>query len=112
MENIKKLLKDNDLVEFKNGKKAIYFNKGFSFTDGTYGCLLDYNNNLEATINNNYDIIKILRLETFTKFTISIIKQKFNNWNIIWERKEKTIDVTIAEIEEKFGYKVRIIDNK
>ena len=108
MENVKELLENGDLVIFKNGDKAIYLNEKFSFTDGAADKLGNYNEDLTAICNRDYDIMSILRTPIINSWVISIINQSFGRWNIIWERKEKTPEYTIEQLIEKVGHEFKI----
>lgn len=98
-------LKDGMVVEYKYGQKRLVAG---SILIGTYGYneLYYYNEDLctdtdETTIYKVYDTVSSLK--DFDKKELKLL----------WERKPKVIkEVTIEDIEKKFGCKVKIVGDK
>jgi hypothetical protein len=106
---IKSDLKDGMVVERRCGDKCILLNQHF----------MTHNTTIEVS-NYTYD----LRHPTIDDMTIDkvyISHAKFGNdyfedsyLELIWERKEEPDykEMTVAEIEKKLGYKVKIVDGE
>lgn len=104
-------LKAGMLVELKNGTKGILI--------PVEQCLEVFSiNDLEAVTDaiiydeslsywdEQYSIVKIYGLSK----DYSLFKE--SGRDLLWEYKEPVKEITIAEIEEKLGYKIKIVDNK
>lgn len=105
-------LKDGMVVEFRNGDRHLVLNGIFMAEDG-WMPISDYQDNLinqPGMLSENYDIMKVYTSSS------KILKSYFDNWRLtlIWERKEEepVKEMTVAEIEEKLGYKVKVIADK
>ena len=99
----KKNLKDGDIVTLRNGDRLVLFEEGFTdISEDNSNRLcdledLDYNLNFGDGFgrNEDYDIIKVehpVKYET------------------VYERKEEEVkELTVDEISEKLGYKVKVV---
>ena len=98
-------LKNRMVVEYRNGERRMVVDDmliGYS----QYGDLGEYNDNLscKVTLPGGLDIVRVYP-------EINIFRRKFDKTELgipIWERPEIK-EVTMAEIEEKFGCKVKIV---
>ena len=106
-------LKDWMIVE--TAKHSIFLvdkTHGYLIHSGEHMSLTSYTDDLKCT--GNYSIVKVYEpkrgLEFFLKLYLDgTIKSSFRkieeDLNLIWERDEKPVEMTIAEIEEKLGIK-------
>jgi hypothetical protein len=102
-------LKERNVVKFRNGEEAAYdaivknetvenyvlgFIKDGKLT-GKYVNMCNYNEDLIHKYNKNLDIIEIWK----------------QHYSKTWERTEedKPIEMTVSEIEEKLGHKVKVV---
>ena len=102
-------MKKSDLIP---GKHAIVMRKGwvglvldgYLMGESQYYSLKDYTEDLLDIVNDKEnDAIKILEIPPYT-----IFKEIFRS-KVVWERHEVK-EVTMAEVEKKFGCKVKIIE--
>jgi hypothetical protein len=107
-------LKDGMVIEYKNGDRRIVLNKCFMNPNG-YGSLdySDFNDDLTlacVTLQKGYDIVKV-----YSSISTDIHGYCYDsNITLIWERKEEPDykEMTVAEIEKRLGYKVKIVDGE
>lgn len=99
-------LKNRMVVEYRDGKKKIVVDDILMGNDG-YAHIRDYNDDLTNPFDSNRDIIKVFdKILYFDK-----ISETYFGHLMLWERKE-TKELTLKEIEEKFGVdEVKIIDD-
>lgn len=105
---IKSDLKDGMVVEYKNGWKAVVL--ADKFVRRYDHIPFDrYNESLEIkSCDNDFDIVKVYKSNGNT----------FACWcedrylTLIWKREEPCKEMTVAEIEKKLGYKVKIVDGE
>ena len=108
-------LKSGMIVEFRNGKQdMVMLNpdcKGREFiglneSGGGYMPLCEYDEDL-TKINGNtaWDIVKVYSVGEKISSIFSNEEYALRYKKLIWERKEKPVEMTIAEIEEKLGIK-------
>lgn len=102
-------LKNRMVVEYRNGKRRMVVDNmliGYS----QYGDLEEYNDDLSynggynGTLDSGLDIVKVYS-------EINVFGNKDNIRKLgtpIWQRSEVK-EVTMAEVEEKFGCKVKIV---
>lgn len=106
----KKDLKDGDVVEFRSGRRAVVFKGTFMISPYVNHDMDTWTDDLINTgfVGRDLDVVKIRKhpwypiemLDTEAVFTHDI------GWD--WECREIK-EVTMAEVEEKFGCKVKII---
>lgn len=97
-------LKNRMVVECRNGEKYIVIGDKILSTKG-HNWLLDYNEDLTSELGlPEYDIMKVYDKVFSLDFNKDMLE-------LLWERKEVK-EVTMSEVEEKFGCKVKIILNK
>jgi hypothetical protein len=101
-------LKNGMVVEQRCGARKIVINDRLVGYD-SYGELITYEDNLLKKVgygSSDLDIVKIYQPADTLYDSIKSISLK-----LIWQRQEKPNykEVTIAEIEEKFGCKVKIV---
>ena len=97
------------LVERNDGTLRLVMatRSGMYLTDGdVYLTLDDYNDNLENTINK---ALSIKRVYGFTSIPSQTLELRTEGRLLIWERPEEAKEITISDIEEKFGCKVKIV---
>lgn len=68
--------------------------------------LTEYHDDLTHKDGNDLNIIKVYQPDNLEDYTTM---KAYNEDYLIWERKEETKEITMTEIEEKFGCKVKII---
>lgn len=98
-------LKNRMVVEYRNGERRMVVDNmliGYS----QYGDLDEYNNDLsyKGTFPKDLDIVRVYP-------EITTFRRKYDKIDLampIWERQEAK-EVTMAEVEEKFGCKVKIV---
>jgi len=104
-------MKKSDLIP---GKHAIVMRKGwvglvldgYLMGESLYYSLKDYTEDLlDRDGEMEYDAVKILEIPRYTTFD-SISE---TSCEVVWERLEVK-EVTMAEVEKKFGCKVKIIE--
>lgn len=98
----KSQLQDGDIVEVRNGDRYIVFfgelKRKYEFLS-----LSNYSEDMINDFDSEFDIVKV---KVQSVFPFKEIESKHIFWN--WTRKE-TIEVTMKEVEEKFGCKVKIV---
>jgi hypothetical protein len=102
-------LKNGMVVEQRGGTRKIVINDRLIGYD-SFGELKNYEDNLLKKVllgSSDLDIVKIYQ-PTNTLYDFI----EGTNLKLIWQRQEKPNykEITIAEIEEKFGCKVKIVD--
>jgi hypothetical protein len=108
-------LKDGMVVENRYGHRYMVMGEKLIGPD-YYGWLSNYtdalthNHSEPGNLHSHYDIIKVYKSN-------SCSMQKYfesGNLELIWERKEEPDykEMTVAEIEKKLGYKVKIVDGE
>lgn len=89
------------VVECRNGNKYIVIDDMLLSTND-YSWLLSYNGNLTMKQGlSEYDIMKVYNRANSLDFNKYML-------TLLWERQEVK-EVTMAEVEEKFGCKVKIV---
>lgn len=63
-----------------------------------------FNNDLTHSHYEGWDIIKVEK----PNHPYSIFYEFHSGWEVVWERQDP-VEITMAEVEEKFGCKVKII---
>lgn len=96
------VLKDTAAVDgikwFLNGNKDVMIN---------YWEELDsYKEDLTNYSLNGSNIVAIYQTCNFNDYTTIKV---YDEENLIWEREYEPVDITIKEIEEKLGYKIKIV---
>ena len=94
-------LKNRMVVECRNGNKYIVIDDMLLSTNG-YSWLLSYNENLTMKQGlSEFDIMKVYNRANSLDFNKYML-------TLLWECSEVK-EVTMAEVEEKFGCKVKIV---
>lgn len=108
-------LKDGMVVEYRKGKRRLVFNNTFTGIDG-YLEFSEFNDDLTYMKDSyenprNFDIVKVYELLFVGKLPDMF---KDHNLKLLWERKEEPefTEMTVAEIEEKLGYKIKVVADK
>ena len=100
-------LKNRMVVEYRNGERRMVVDD-MLMGDSQYGELRCYDDNLNCSVDDDmveYDIVKV-----FDK--INTFREKNSKYLVLlWDRSEVK-EVTMSEIEEKFGCKVKIVKEK
>ena len=106
-------LKNRMVVELYDGKKYLVID---NFLIGEHGfCSLDkFSNNLRSSIPHFPDVVRVFDCVYVTnalkqELTKRNYVNSFYNPELLWEREEAK-EVTMAEVEEKFGCKVKIVN--
>lgn len=103
-------LKPGMVVEYRNGSKAVFINGIFMEKHG-WMPISDYYDDLinvrDLSCSSHYDICRVYNSKAFAVDNLF----KPECLELIWERKEVK-EMTVAEIEEKLGYKVKVISDK
>jgi len=101
-------LKNGMVVEQRCGERKIVINDKIVGYD-SFGELQTYEDNLSKR-GYSYSDLDIIKVYKFANTLRDSIKGK--NLKLIWQRQKKPDykEITIAEIEEKFGCKVKIVD--
>ena len=109
----KDMLRDGMVIQNRCGEHRLVIN-GCLIGDDVYGNLRTYTEDLCSTTDPSYDVVAIYR-------EIQTLEDINDNHRVpLWVRKENTKikevkdtkEVTMAEIEEKFGCKVKIVKEK
>lgn len=103
-------LKPGMVVEYRNGEKALYIN-GIFMEFNTWMNVTDFKEDLtylHTKCDHYLDICKVYNSKAFTFKNLL----DSDNMELIWERKDEAKEMTVAEIEEKLGYKVKIVDGE
>lgn len=99
-------LKNRMVVEYRNGYRRMVVDDRLMGISGS-GCLKNYNENLTIKVpdlsSRDFDIIKV-----YNQISTIDEMRSVNSCNILWQRSEVK-EVTMAEVEEKFGCKVKIV---
>ena len=123
MENFSKDdLKDWMIVE--TAEHSIFLvdkTHGYLIYSGEHMLLSNYTDDLKFRNSHDYSIVKVYEpkqgLEFFLKLyldgTRGLFRKIEEDLNLIWERDEKPVEMTIAEIEEKLGVKnLKVVKEK
>ena len=99
-------LKNRMVVEYRNGYRRMVVDDRLMGVSGD-SCLNNFNEDLtmkgQGPSRRDFDIIRVYNLiDTLDEIS------RVNSCNKIWERSEVK-EVTMAEVEEKFGCKVKIV---
>lgn len=99
-------LKNRMVVEYRNGERRIVADNRLIGLSGN-GWLGDFNEDLtmkgQKPKSRDYDIVRVYKPIYILDETINP-----NSCDKVWERPE-TKEVTMSEVEEKFGCKVKIV---
>ena len=97
-------LKDGMVVDIRNGNRYIVINDGLRRND-TWLAINPYLDDLTRKKTKEYDVMKVYTTVGNT------LEYMFDDLflKLVWERPEEYIEMTVAEIEEKLGYKVKVI---
>ena len=99
-------LKDRMVVELRNGGDYLVVDE-LLLSDSGFMSLSRYKNDLTISDSSaKWDIVKV-----YDKTNVLPPFDTFDAPQLLWERKEVK-EVTISEIEEKFGCKVKIVKEK
>lgn len=106
-------LKDGMVVEYRNGKREVVIGSRTMDTSG-FISLSDVNDDLIETANNwpRYDIMKVYEVSNKNGLCKLTDIFKPEHLTLIWERESEYKEMTVAEIEKKLGYKVKIVDGE
>lgn len=94
----KEELKERYIVKFRNGKEAMFDGLKFrelergQFNNKSYVNIEDFNGYLNNKIDKKFDIVEVYKPQ----------------YQRIWIRTDEIKEITMAEVEEKFGCRVRI----
>ena len=102
-------LKNRMVVEDQKGRLKIYID-GILLGDETYSPIGDYNEDLMYG-KRSFSELDIVKVYGQVKFCHYLHSDNLSNLSLIWQR-EEVKEVTMTEIEEKFGCKVKIINDK
>ena len=116
-------LKTGMIVRYRNGELRLVLRDVSNFEGDSivgrfsWNTLSNYNEDMKCKIYNSreLDIVEVYEpLSVFISITDIFESKKFNVDNInlytcIWEE-EKPVEITINEIEEILGYKIKVIE--
>lgn len=71
-----------------------------------WASLANYNDDLTHRANQIFDIVKVYG---FTSYETEPLEFELDNRKLLWERKEETKKMTVAEIENILGYKIEVV---
>lgn len=93
------VMKDYETVNY--GVGAILGVSGIGFKS-----LKNYNHDLtHATLGEDNDIMKVLK----PLYDNDVLSNNEDDFEVIWER-EEAVELTVAQISEKLGYKVKVVE--
>ena len=93
------VMKDYETVHY--GVGAILGVNGIGFKS-----LKNYNHDLtHATLGKDSDIMKVLK----PIYDSDVLSNNEDDFEVIWER-EEAVELTVAQISEKLGYKVKVVE--
>ena len=111
-------LKNRMVVEIRKGEKYILVGDRFlsktgflwlnTHTDKNHGVHQGYNDDLTIDSGDSWDIVKVYKEVNCLNFDEN---SPFCSLSLLWER-SSIKEVTMAEVEKKFGCKVKIINDK
>lgn len=109
-------LKNGMIVEYRNGKRRMVLGTNLIGLDGI-NQFEYYHDDLTVTENfTTLDIVKVFDVPNLECKITDILKPNKSRLSLLWEReeevKEEVKEITMDDIEEKFGCKVKIINNK
>lgn len=109
-------LKNGMIVEYRNGKRRMVLGTNLIGLDGI-SQFEYYHDDLTVTENfTTLDIVKVFDVPNLECKITDIFKPNKSRLSLLWEReeevKEEVKEITMDDIEEKFGCKVKIINNK
>lgn len=103
-------LKPGMVVEYRCGDRRFFVNDLFMSLDYGWSSITEYSDDLLNSNNKELDIIKVYTAHS------PVLRDIFKDFTLIhiWERKEAKPykEMTVAEIEEKLGFKVKVIADK
>ena len=87
---------DMELINFNGGYMPLYY----------------YNNELIFTEQSlrGFDVVKVYSVEGSIHRLLS--DKEHMKFKLVWEREEKTKEMTVKEIEKKLGYKIKIVGDE
>ena len=103
-------LKNRMVVEDRKGRLKIYIDD-ILLGDKTYSLIGDYNEDLMYG-KRSFSELDIVKVYEQVRVCCYLYGDNLSNLSLIWQREEEVKEVTMAEIEEKFGCKVKIINDK
>ena len=115
MEFAKDMLKNGEhVVEYRNGKRALYIN-GYFVNDDGYMNSKDYDRSLIETkygCVRDYDIVAVYKITMYASFN-NILNRYIER---IWKRDDKPIEIpsseAFAKLKEIYGKEVKIVEDK
>ena len=116
-------LKTGMIVETNHGKKFLVMlnpdceERELIDFEGGWLPLNQYNENLESIYNlfgkNKWNIDKVYSADIYIHYLLENTDEMMKNLKLLWERGEKPIEMTVAEIEQKLGVKnLKIVKEK
>lgn len=105
-------LKDGMILEFRDGFRYMLMGKRAYGKNGWSDFDRGHKDDLTSSIfNNDTDVMKVYLVKDDARgFLYDLFSDK--NLVLLWEREEETKEMTVAEIEKKLGYKVKVIADK
>ena len=109
-------LENGMVVETRNGGRYLFINSTFVRHEG-FLFFNQYNEDLTSACEEGLDIMRVFDPPAYKIFDVLDVRRNDPDavWEVmgddpdaIWER-EDAIEVTMAEIEEKFGCKVKVV---
>lgn len=105
-------LKTGMVVEMRNGERYLvmlnpdYVDRDLISFSGGFLPLCEFDDYLAANDGDTeWDIVKVYRIEANVHYIISNPGIAIKHARLLWERTEETVEMTVAEIEEKLGVK-------
>ena len=102
-------LKNRMVVEDRKGRLKIYID-GILLGDETYSLIGDYNEDLMYG-KRSFSELDIVKVYEQVRVCCYLYGDNLSNLSLIWQR-EEVKEVTMTEVEEKFGCKVKIVNDK
>ena len=102
---MKKYLKNGNVIECRNRRRYIVMNEGNFATDATE--FIEDLENVGTLRAEEWDIMEIYRPTRSTSLS-NLLKNPSIYCELVWKRAEKK-EMTVAEISKALGYEVKIV---
>lgn len=99
----KDMLQTGMVIKNREGDYRLVINN-MLVGENCYGNLNEYSDDMRSDYNHEYDV-----MEVYTKINVLRDIEHINPGRFLWARKEPR-EITMDEIEEKFGCKVKIVN--
>lgn len=103
-------LKNGYVVKLRNGKLYLCLNNHFVGLENIVSNVdCNYQSDMTYLGNDRFDVMKVYTINNY--YTLNDVFSRINPraFNLVWER-EKVVELTVAQISEKLGYKVKVVE--